>query len=57
MKMHTYLKDKDEELWTVGFSSASGGWRPMKDFDTEGEAASYVSFLNGGQNAWEKKRK
>lgn len=53
--MHTYLKAKDEQLWTVGHYRIIGDtdgtehkWMPMRDFDTELEAATYVNFLNGG---------
>jgi hypothetical protein len=54
--MHTYRKTKDEPLWTVGYYTQEVGrmgepisaWMPMKDFNTEEEAACYVNYLNGG---------
>jgi hypothetical protein len=53
--MHTYRKNgKDEQaLYTVGFELPSTeskfkNFRPIKDFDSEREAAAYTSYLNGG---------
>ncbi len=54
--MHTYVKSKCENLWTVGHyrqigheeSSSESKWIPMRDFTGETEAASYVNYLNGG---------
>ena len=50
--MHTY-RQSEQNLWTVGFEMPNPDttdWRPMRDFNTESEAAAYVSFLNGGEN-------
>lgn len=58
--MHTYIKHKDGSytVWTVGHyrivsdpvedGVSSQEWVPMKDFNTESEAAAYTNFLNGG---------
>ena len=54
--MHTYIKAKDEPLWTVGHYKRVCGsntvtvdqWVPMKDYNTEAEAAAMVNHLNGG---------
>jgi hypothetical protein len=49
--MHTYIKSKDEQLWTVGHYKVAGAfaeWVAMRDFSTESEASGYVNFLNGG---------
>jgi hypothetical protein len=51
--MHTYRKSGDE--WTVGFCIPGSGeaglpwWQTIRDFQSEAEAAAYVSFLNGGK--------
>jgi hypothetical protein len=49
--MHTYRKSGDE--WTVGFCIPGSGelpwWQTIRDFQSEAEAAVYVSFLNGGK--------
>jgi hypothetical protein len=60
--MHTYIKSKDENLWTVGCYQhmvIKGGpsvadmtalqWRAIKDFAREEDAAEYTSYLNGGR--------
>jgi hypothetical protein len=49
--MHTYRKSGDE--WTVGFCIPGSGelpwWQTIRDFQSEAQAAAYVSFLNGGK--------
>jgi len=48
--MHTYRGSGDE--WTVGFCIPGSGelpwWQTIRHFQSEAEAAAYVSFLNGG---------
>jgi len=43
--MHTYKTG--EEGYTVGFELVTG-WRPIKTFKSEDQAAEFASFLNGG---------
>lgn len=47
--IHTYLKSRNEPIWTVGYYMPSDQmWIPLKDFSTEEAAAAYASYLNGG---------
>lgn len=52
--MHTYIRSpqgQGEYIWVVGFRQPSetvNDWTPLKDFNTEIEAAAYVNYLNGG---------
>lgn len=50
--MHTYRKQKNENLWTVGYYTRGDGgfdvWSPVRDCDSEYLAACFTSFLNGG---------
>ena len=54
--MHTYRKSGDE--WTVGYCIPGSGeaglpwWQTIRDFQSEAEAAAYVSFLNGGKDPY-----
>lgn len=43
---HTYQKQGDK--YVVVFSLPNSPGRPFKEFDTEEDAAAYVSYLNGG---------
>ena len=52
--MHTYKK-LGEELWYVMFRATDTNefgtfyeWNKIREFTTEGEAAAYVNYLNGG---------
>jgi hypothetical protein len=36
------------ELAVVGYFKPSGEWEPLRDFDSDEEAAQYVHWLNGG---------
>jgi len=55
--MHTFIKNRNEPLWTVGHYKLVGEdngashhtWVPMKDFNNEEAAARYVNYLNGGK--------
>lgn len=54
--MHTYRKSRNEPLWTVGvWVPADEGtrvdlrWHAIRDFNTELAAATFTSFLNGGE--------
>lgn len=50
--MHTYRKDKDGPIWTVGYwrSDRNGftRWEPLTDFSLESLAIERVNYLNGG---------
>ena len=45
--MHTMVKNRADNLWTVGFYFGNE-WHPLRDFDHEDAAACYVNYLNGG---------
>jgi hypothetical protein len=47
--MHTYIKSKNEPVWTVGYY-AVGLWHTLRDYPDERDAAAYVSYLNGGDH-------
>lgn len=54
--MHTYIKCRGEELWTVGYYVLDEGtsvWQAAKDFSTERDAAAYVNYLNGGEGHYQ----
>ena len=44
--MYVYIQS-EENLWTVGFFSPSGGWYPESDHSSPFEAAKRVAWLNG----------
>ena len=55
---HTYRRNKDDEIWTVGYwqpaSDREDGptyytWMPIEDYADEGEARRLVNYLNGGR--------
>ncbi len=51
MWVYQQMKDEDGEffdVWTVGFYYPDGGFHEAEEFDTEGEAARRVNYLNGG---------
>ena len=45
--MYVYIKS-ESCLWTVGFYDPQGQWHSESDWDTAGEAAARVHYLNGG---------
>lgn len=47
--MHTYYYEDDNGKWVVAYDDLIDGddFRVIKAFDTEIQAATYVSFLNG----------
>ena len=44
---YVYIKS-EPNLYTVGFYDPQGKWQPESDYDTSGEAAERVHYLNGG---------
>ena len=46
--MYVYIKS-EQTLWTVGFYKPDGSWYAESDWDTAGEAAARVHYLNGGK--------
>jgi hypothetical protein len=50
--MHTFIRvtntDADKTPYSVGYWEA-GEWMPLRDCKTAAEAASWVSYLNGGK--------
>lgn len=45
--MYVYIQS-EPALWTVGFYKPDGTWNPESDHNTPIDAATRVSFLNGG---------
>jgi len=53
--IHTVVKSRNEELWTVGYyRPGSNEWTPIHDFNKYETAIRFVNFLNGGEgsNDW-----
>jgi hypothetical protein len=47
-----YIKS-EPQLYTVGFYTPEGDWRPESDWEFANDAAQRVHYLNGGSNAGE----
>ena len=45
--MHTYVKSRNEPLWTVGYY-VGDDWQALVDCDTQLDAICLVNILNGG---------
>lgn len=54
MSGYVYIRT-EHSLWTVGFYTPDGVWKPESDHDSKEEAAKRVHWLNGGK-ASEQKR-
>ena len=48
--MWVYIRT-ESQLWTVGFYAPDGQWHSESDHSDRQDAASRVSYLNGGDNA------
>ncbi len=46
--MSYVYRQTEATLWTVGYYTPSGEWEPESDHSSRDEAASRVSYLNGG---------
>ena len=40
--------ESEPGLWTVGFYTPEGEWKPLEDFEDKTEAVARVHYLNGG---------
>lgn len=56
--MHTFDRLRQDDgswLYVVGWFDNTNMWHPLRDCETAGEAAWFVSYLNGGERppiAW-----
>ena len=46
--MYVYIQS-EPGLWTVGFYTPDGQWKPESDHGSPEEAAKRVHYLNGGR--------
>lgn len=45
-----WLYQSEDDVWTVGFYTPNGEWKPESDHKTSEAAAKRVHYLNGGHD-------